>query len=110
MKARVVILAGMIIASAPSPIHAERPLKEYSFVRGVNHGMNGDQATWERDLGYAKRLNLNSTRIWFNYQGYERGPRGIYRSAEEVHPHLVSNGLFHDAYPVEWQRAQSRHS
>src|SRR3954453_9077523 len=74
MKAKVIILAGMIIVSAPSPIHAERPLKGYSFVRGVNHGMNGDQATWERDLGYAKRLNLNSTRIWLNYQGYERAP------------------------------------
>ncbi len=34
--------------------------------------MNADQATLERDLGYAKRVNLNSTRIWLNYQACEK--------------------------------------
>jgi len=35
-----------------------------------------DEATLERDLGYAKRINLNSTRIWLSYAGYERDPHG----------------------------------
>lgn len=35
--------------------------------------MNGDQATLERDLGYAKRINLNSTRIWL--RGWDRSLR-----------------------------------
>jgi hypothetical protein len=39
--------------------------------------MNGDQAVIERDLGYAKRVNLNSTRIWLSYQGYEKDPQGF---------------------------------
>jgi hypothetical protein len=55
---------------------AEKPLKDYSFIRGVNYGMYGDQATIERDLGYAKRINLNSTRIWLSYKAYEKDPEG----------------------------------
>jgi hypothetical protein len=33
--------------------------------------MRGDLATLERDLGYAKRLNLNTTRIWLGHRRYE---------------------------------------
>ena len=74
MKTRLAILVGVALAAAAVPALAEKPLKDYSFVRGVNYGMNSNQATLERDLGYAKRLNLNSTRIWLSYQGYERNP------------------------------------
>jgi len=42
----------------------------------VNYGMQGDQKTIERDLGYAKRVNLNSTRIWLSYLAYEKDPKG----------------------------------
>jgi endo-1,4-beta-mannosidase len=38
--------------------------------------MYSDQATVERDLGYAKRINLNSTRIWLSYKAYEKDPQG----------------------------------
>lgn len=30
--------------------------------------MAADQVVIERDLGYAKRVNLNITRIWLNYR------------------------------------------
>ena len=63
MKLRVAVLLGMIFAVAAGSACAERPLKDYSFVRGVNYGMQGDQQTIERDLGYARRVNLNSTRF-----------------------------------------------
>jgi len=76
MKLRVAVLLGMIFAVAAGSACAERPLKDYSFVRGVNYGMQGDQQTIERDLGYARRVNLNSTRIWLSYQAYEKDPQG----------------------------------
>lgn len=34
--------------------------------------MAADQAVLERDLGYAKRVDLDGTRIWLSYQAYER--------------------------------------
>jgi Beta-galactosidase/beta-glucuronidase len=77
MRKSLVILLGMILAIASGVAWAEKPLKDYSFVRGVNYGMMGDQKILERDLGYAKRVNLNSTRIWLSYQGYERDPQGF---------------------------------
>lgn len=76
VKTRLVILLGMLFSLAIRSAVAEKPLKDYSFIRGVNYGMQGDQQTIERDLGYAKRLNLNSTRIWLNYMAYEKDPQG----------------------------------
>ena len=75
MKTRLAIFAGIALGMAVVPARAENPRKDYSFIRGVNYGMQSDQAILERDLGYAKRLNLNSTRIWLSYQGYEKDPK-----------------------------------
>jgi hypothetical protein len=72
MKTRLAFFAGIVLAVVVGTARAEKPLKDYSFIRGVNYGMQGDQAVLERDLGYARRLNLNSTRIWLSYQGYEK--------------------------------------
>jgi len=74
MTIRRAVLAGLVLASV-EPAHAEKPLRDYSFIRGVNYGMNGEQAVVERDLRYARRLALNSTRIWLNIQAYEKDPQ-----------------------------------
>ena len=74
MRMRWAILAGIALALTVGLTRAEKPLKDYSFIRGVNHGMYGEPADLERDLGYAKRLNLNSTRIWLSYRRYESDP------------------------------------
>lgn len=76
MNMRFAILAATALTLAAGAARAEKTLKDYSFVRGVNYGMTADQAILERDLGYAKRINLNSTRIWLNVGGYERDPQG----------------------------------
>jgi hypothetical protein len=76
MKTRLAVLAVMAFVVAVAAARAEKPLKDYSFVRGVNYGMMGNQAVLERDLGYAKRVNLNSTRIWLSFQAYEKNPQG----------------------------------
>lgn len=75
MKTRLAVLAGVALAAVVVPARADRPLKDYSFIRGVNYGMNADQAVLERDLGYTKRVNLNSTRIWLSDQAHERDPQ-----------------------------------
>jgi hypothetical protein len=75
MKRNFAVLVGIFFAAAVGVACAEKPLKDYSFVRGVNYGMQGDQKTIERDLGYAKRVNLNSTRIWLSYLAYEKDPK-----------------------------------
>src|SRR5215475_13656942 len=72
MKTYWMIWTGFVLAMAAGLARAEKPLKDYSFIRGVNYGMQADQVILERDLGYARRINLNSTRIWLNYTGYER--------------------------------------
>ncbi len=78
MKKNLAVLLGMIFTVSAGAALAEKPLKDYSFIRGVNYGMQGDQQTIERDLGYARRVNLNSTRIWLSYQGYEKDPEGLH--------------------------------
>lgn len=57
---------------------ATEPLKDYSFIRGACFpgGWSGDQKTIERDMGYAKKFQLNSTRIWLSYTRYLRDPKG----------------------------------
>ena len=76
MNKRWSVLLAATFALAGCSALAEKPLKDYSFIRGVNYGIQGDQQTLERDLGYAKRVNLNSTRIWLSYQAYEKDPKG----------------------------------
>jgi hypothetical protein len=76
MRKHLIVALGTIFAVAAGAARAEKPLKDYSFVRGVNYGMMGDQKIIERDLGYARRVNLNSTRIWLNYLAWEKDPQG----------------------------------
>jgi len=76
MTTRTTFLIGIAFALAAGPARAEEPLKDYSFIRGVNYHMTDDTALLARELGYAKRINLNSTRIWLRYQAYEQDPEG----------------------------------
>lgn len=48
-----------------------KPLNDYSFIKGVNYGLKADPAIVRRDLSYAKRLGLNSVRIWLDWQTYD---------------------------------------
>ncbi len=48
-----------------------KPLTDYSFIKGVNYGMPANDDITRRDLGYAKRLGINSVRIWLSYKAYE---------------------------------------
>lgn len=73
LNQRLCVVVGAITLSIGA-VSASEPLKDYSHIRGVCHGPTRDQAQLEKELGYAKRLNLNSTRIWLSYQAYNKDP------------------------------------
>ncbi len=57
MKSQLALLAGIAVSAAIGPARAEEPLKDHILVRGVNYGMNADQAALEREPGHAGRVN-----------------------------------------------------
>jgi hypothetical protein len=100
MKRRLAMSIGIALAVTVGPARAEKPLKDYSFIRGVNYGMQGDEATLRRDLGYGKRVNLNSTRIWLSYQAYEKDPKAY---IERLRNYIrISHSMGYSTMPILW--------
>jgi hypothetical protein len=54
-----------------------KPQKDYSNIRGFCYGWDRTQEQWEKELGYAQRLNLNSARIWLRYAEYLENPEAF---------------------------------
>jgi|WetSurMetagenome_2_1015567.scaffolds.fasta_scaffold115757_2 hypothetical protein len=79
MKINTILLTGIIILTFAVSAMATKPLYDYSFIRGVCYpgGWRNDSKTIERDLGYAKRLMLNSTRVWLSSGSYQQNPEGF---------------------------------
>lgn len=73
MKNKLIVFLGIIYLLTGS-LTAKEPLKDYSFIRGVCHNLSPNQETLERDLGFMKRLQLNSTRVWLSQRAYESNP------------------------------------
>ncbi len=82
MKRNVLLPTGAIVLAVAVSAMATKPLTDYGFIRGVCYpgGWRGDQKTIERDLGYAKRLQLNSTRVWLSQSSYQRDPNAFIAS------------------------------
>lgn len=79
MKVKIILFIGIVLLFSQN-VMATKPLKDYSFVRGVCYtggGMGVKQNILERNLGYAQRMQLNSTRIWLAYQFYEKDPQAF---------------------------------
>lgn len=55
-----------------------KPLKDYSFVRGVCHNPEPDKSQEQLELEYSccQRLQLNSIRFWMLMDEYEKDPEG----------------------------------
>jgi len=54
-----------------------KPQNDYGFIRGICHPgawIRSDRESIERELGYAQRLNLNSSRIWLMKRQYDTNP------------------------------------
>ena len=103
MKNKLFVFIGIIFLLTGS-LTAKEPLKDYSFVHGVCHNLTPDQETLERDLGFMKRLQLNSTRVWLSQRAYVSNPeeyinrvlnyvRSCYKNGITVMP-ILFNGTF----------------
>jgi hypothetical protein len=59
-----------------------KPMNDYSFIRGFCYGVipSKDLETMDKELNYAVRLRLNSTRVWLNYQAYWKDPHGYVKN------------------------------
>lgn len=53
-----------------------KPNVDFSKIRGVNYTVKpiSQSDIIRRDLGYGKRLFLNSVRVWLDYRDYFRDP------------------------------------
>jgi hypothetical protein len=73
MTESVMVLTGAIVLTVTVSATAVKPLDDYSFIRGVCHpgGWRADEATVRKERGYARRLQLNSTRIWRSPRSYQ---------------------------------------
>lgn len=97
---RSLFRAALVLAAVVVSVRAEKPLKDYGFIRGVNHVMTGDVQVLKRDLGYAKRLQLNSTRIWLSIEEFEKDPQAyVSRLREYIR---VSHELGFSTMPILW--------
>ncbi len=86
MKINTILLTGIMILTFAGSAMAAKPLDGYSFIRGVCYpgGWRNDSTIIQRDLGYAKRLQLNSTRVWLSPSSYQRDQEAIRKFALEL--------------------------
>ena len=49
-----------------------KPLNDYRHIRGVCYQINPDEEQMRRELGYGKRVGLNSIRFWTSAVRYEQ--------------------------------------
>ncbi len=49
-----------------------KPLQDYRFVRGVCYNMRDNDEQMRRELGYGRRVGLNSIRFWTDSTLYEK--------------------------------------
>jgi len=102
MKANRAVLTGMVFLMMVGSAMAEKPLSDYSFIRGVCYpgGWRNDQAIIERDLGYAQRVHLNSTRVWLGYREYKKNPDGFIKTIQNYVRTAQRMGI--STMPVLW--------
>lgn len=71
-----------------------KPLKDYAFIRGVCHGWRGnDPETLKKEIGYAKRLHINSFRSWFSSFVWEKEPDAFLTHAQTFVRTSHENGI-----------------
>jgi len=79
-------------------------MKDYSWIRGTCYGWSRPGKTLDdnrRELGYAKRLGLNSTRIWLSYKAYEADPEGYVKRLVD-YVRLAWNEYEISTMPILW--------
>ena len=95
-----VILLALATLFGGQPAGAKAVQKtDYSKIRGVCYlGWREDEATVRTQLGYAKRIGINSTRIWLG--GYDRDPQGFIKSLKNYVK--IANEMGISVMPILW--------
>lgn len=78
-------------------------MREYSWVRGFCYGWYKGKSmeTIRRELGYARRVSLNSCRIWLSFEEYSQDPDAyIQRLKEYIHTAWEEFGI--STMPILW--------
>lgn len=81
----IVATAKVLFLNFSTKIHMEvnmKPNVDFSKIRGVNYGIKpiSQSDVIRRDLGYGKRLFLNSVRVWLEYRDYFRDPENYIKT------------------------------
>lgn len=70
------VLLVTLSSFAAQPAKQQKVKTDYSQIHGVCYlGWRADEATVRQQLGWAKTIGINSTRIWLG--GYERDPKAF---------------------------------
>ena len=78
-----------------------KPLNDYSNIRGVCYGFRGDdQAQFERELGWAKKIGVNSVRFWMNQGEFEKDPQSFLRRQRNFMETCWKFGI--SSMPIFW--------
>lgn len=73
-----------------------KPQRDYSFIRGVCHPgawIRSDREMIEKELGYAQRLNLNSSRIWLMKRQHDNNPDAFVEKLQHTCEPLILTAL-----------------
>lgn len=101
MKKNIAVLLLVLMTVLGGPISNARPAQktDYSKIRGVCYlGWRADDETVRQQLGYAKRIGINSTRIWLG--GYERNPQQFISSLKNYVK--IANEMGISVMPILW--------
>lgn len=88
MRNHYFVVAFLVVTASPTVIAQRRIPKDLSGVRGFNYQsaetighaefwLQYDPAVAERDLDYARRLQLNQVRVFVPYAAWERNKEGL---------------------------------
>ncbi len=92
-----------------------KPMKDYSFIRGVCHNSRAGTEEYLREIGYARSIGVNSFRTWLSYKSWQRDRDGFignirafirtaYENGITVMPIIYNgNGLDPQTLTDEWQ-------
>jgi hypothetical protein len=74
--------------------------ENYSALRGVNYGIQTDREKLARELGFARRLNLNSVRVWCSPAAWRNNPTGYVQMVKTFVQNCWEEGF--TVTPILW--------
>lgn len=94
------LFVGLALLTVALQSSAKQKLEtDYSNIKGVCYlGWRADETTVRTQLGYAKRIGINSTRIWL--WGYDNDPKQFISSLKNYV--RIANDMGITVMPILW--------